>query len=56
MLLVTGGRDGYDNYLDSTELLRPSSNWQVITSARLPRPMTGVRVNTVDNRVILSGE
>ena len=54
MLLVTGGYG--DNWLDSTELLRPGSDWQVITSARLPRPMTGVRVNTVDNRVLLSGE
>ena len=52
--MVTGGYD--DNYLDSTELLRPGSGWQEITSARLPWPMRGVRVNTVDNRVILSGK
>ena len=55
--MVTGG--GYDddnNILDSTELLRPGSGWQVISSARLPRPMFGVRVTTVDNRVILFGE
>ena len=56
--MVTGGV--YDNvlinYLDSTELLRPGSDWQVITSARLPRPMDGVRVTTVDNRVLLSGK
>ena len=52
--MVTGGY-GYD-YLDSTELLRPGSDWQEITSARLPRPMHGVRVNNVDNRVLLSGE
>ena len=42
--------------LDSTELLRPSSDWQEITSARLPRPMYGVRVITVNNRVLLFGE
>ena len=48
-----GGRDSGSNRLDSTELLRPGSGWQVIT-ARLPRPMTGVRVNNVDNRVLLS--
>ena len=55
--MVTGGYiyDG-DNKLDSTELLRPGSDWQEITSARLPRPMSGVRVNNVDNRVLLSGE
>ncbi len=35
--MVTGGHFG-DGYLDSTELLRPGSEWQEIT-ARLPRPM-----------------
>ena len=52
--MVTGGYDG-DTDLDSTELLRPGSGWQEITS-RLPRTLYGVRVMTVDNRVILSGE
>ena len=52
--MVTGGKDR--NYLDSTELLRPGSDWQEITSARLPRPMHGVRVTNVDNRVLLFGE
>ena len=42
--------------LDSTEVLRPGSNWQEITSARLPRPLTGVRVINVNNRVLLFGE
>ena len=51
---MTGGWDG-DNNLDSTEVLRPGSDWQEITSARLPRPMDGVRVITVDNRVLLFG-
>ena len=55
VILVTGGWDG-DNFLDSTEVLRPGSDWQEITSARLPRPMTGVRVIIVDNRVLLFGE
>ena len=39
VLLVTGGWDDGDNRLASTELLRPGSGWQEITSARLPRPM-----------------
>ena len=58
VLLVTGGLDVGDyNRLDSTEVLRPGSEWQEITSARLPRPMDGVRViTTVDNRVLLFGE
>ena len=58
MLLVTGGYNGRNgNLLDTTEFLRPGSDteWQVI-SARLPRPVQGVRVTTVDNRVILFGE
>ena len=53
-IIGMGGHHGVA--LDSTELLRPGSDWQVITSARLPRPLTGVRVTTVDNRVILFGE
>ena len=52
--MVTGGFNGDD--LDSTELLRPGSDWQVITSARLPRPLEGVSVSTVNNRVFLFGE
>ena len=51
---MTGGYNGV-NYLDSTELLRPGSDWQEITS-RLPRPMYAVSVSTVDNRVLLFGE
>ena len=56
VLLVTGGWDGDNSLLDSTEVLRPYSDWQVITSARLPRPMSGVRVSILDNRVLLFGE
>ena len=52
---MTGGGSSY-NRLDSTEVLRPGSEWQEITSARLPRPLTGVRVITVNNRVLLFGE
>merc|ERR1711971_1012685 len=54
VLLVTGGF-GF-GFLDSTEVLRPGSEWQEITSARLPRPLAGVRVITVNNnRVLLFG-
>ena len=53
---MTGGFDNDYNRLDSTEVLSPGSNWEEITSARLPRPMWGVRVSTVDNRVPLFGE
>jgi len=56
VLMVTGGAGSVKglNFFDSTELLRPNSGWHEIT-ARLPRQMSGVRVNTVDNRVLLSG-
>ena len=56
VLLVTGGYNDNDGKLDSTELLRPGSDWQEITSARLPRPLNGVSVITVNNRVLLFGE
>ena len=56
VLLVTGGYDEHINYLDTTEVLRPGSGWQEISSAKLPRPMYGVRLSTVDNRVFLFGE
>ena len=52
--MVMGGIG--DSRLDSTEILRPGSDWQEITTAKLPRPMSGVRVNNVDNRVLLTGE
>ena len=51
--MVTGGLDG--SRLDSTEILRPGSDWQEIT-AKLPRPMFAVRMATVDNRVLLFGK
>ena len=36
--------------VDSTELLRPGPSWQEIASARLCRPMDGMRMDSVDNR------
>ena len=53
---MTGGHGGDNNNLDSTEVLRPGSDWQEITSARLPKPLQGVRVITVNSRVLLFGE
>ena len=56
VLLVTGGYNEDYNILDSTEILRPFSGWQEITTARLPWPLRGARVTTLDNRVLLFGE
>ena len=55
--MVTGGKYDTYNRLDSTEILRPGSDyWHEITF-RLPRPMCALRVMTVeDNRVLLFGE
>ena len=61
MLLVTGGMDFDYNYLASTEVYRPSAGeWREVPGAVLPRPrrggMRGVRVVTLNNRVLLFGE
>ena len=53
---MTGGYDDDYKTLDSTEVLRPGSDWQEITSARLPKQLQGVRVITVNNRALLFGE
>ena len=55
MLLVTGGYDGGNDNLDSTELLVPGSgSWRLATGL-LPRPMSGVRVATVANTMYATG-
>ena len=65
MLLVTGGRNTislynvfaeYDKSLSSTEVYYPSAGeWREVPGA-LPRPMEGVGVVTLNNRVLLFGE
>ena len=51
-LLVTGGWG-----LSSTEVYRPSAGeWREVPGGALPRPMWGVRVVTLNNRVLLFGE
>ena len=54
VLLVTGGAM-FGNILDTTEIFS-DDGWQVISSARLPRPLQGVRMTNVENRVLLFGE
>ena len=56
MLLVTGGQDFNFKYLDSTEVYYPSAGeWREVPGA-LPRPMAGMQVVTLNNRVLLFGE
>ena len=57
MLLVTGGGDSSFEPLASTEVYRHSAGeWREVPGGALPRPMTGVRVATLNNRVLLFGE
>ena len=57
MFLVTGGQDSAKELLDSTEVYYPSAGeWREVSGGALPRPMYGVRVVTLNNRVLLFGE
>ena len=57
MLLVTGGKGGKEPLIASTEVYRPSDGeWREVPGGALPRPMYGVRVVTLNNRVLLFGE
>ena len=57
MLLVTAGYSLGRGYLASTELYRPSvGEWREVPGGALPRPMEGVRVVTLNNKVLLFGE
>ena len=56
MFLVTGGEDSDSQYLASTEVYYPSAGeWREVPGA-LPRPIGGVRVVTLNNKVLLFGE
>ena len=57
VLLVTGGWGPRYEHLASTEVYRPSAGeWREVTGGALPRPLRGVRVVTLNNRVLLFGE
>ena len=56
VLLVTGGYSYGYGTLASTEVYRPSTGeWREVPGGALPRPMNGVRVVTLNNRVLLFG-
>ena len=56
VLLVTGGWGPGDEYLTSTEVYYPSAGkWREVPGA-LPRPMVGLRLVTLNNKVLLFGE
>ena len=54
--MVTGGAFSNSEFLSSTEVYYPSAGvWREVPGA-LPRPMDGVGVVTLNNRVLLFGE
>ena len=61
MFLVTGGY-GYPDltggygYLDSTETFDPLVGSWATSSAKLPRPMYGVRAEIISNRLLIFGK
>ena len=52
-ILVTGGFDGLLGGIDSTEIF--SDNIWSTLDAKLPVPMDGLRVATINNRVLAFG-
>ena len=59
MLLVTGGKNTMFPYepIASTEVYRPSAGeWREVPGGALPRPIRGVRVVTLNNRILLFGK
>ena len=52
--MVTGGHSGSVK-LDSTEIFIDSV-WRIVAAAKLPTPMTGHRIATLNNRVLLFGK
>ena len=57
MFLAPGGYDSSWEYLSSTEVYRPSAGeWREVPGGALPRPMNGMHLVTLNNRVLLFGE
>ena len=52
VLLVTGGWDGSDNRLDSTEILE-DNNWRI--TAPLPSARSSLRAASIDNKILVFG-
>ena len=52
--MVTGGWTGSDN-TDTTETLASDEDMWTTAGARLPRPMSGQRAATIDDRILIFG-
>ena len=55
VLLVTGGVDGADNKLSSTEIYRNKA-WTVLSSAALPSPTYYLSAGNIDNTIFVLGK
>ena len=57
MFLVTGGKYWITDpqYLDSTEIFDPLLGSWTASGAKLPRPMNGLKAETINDRVLLFG-
>ena len=57
VFLVTGGWDSDWKLLASTEVYRlAAGEWREVPGGALPRPMEGMHVVTLSNRVLLFGD
>ena len=54
VLLVTGGYNTNDKYLDTTEVMEPGGTWRL--TAPLPSGRWGLRAASVDNNIFIFGE
>ena len=52
---MTGGVDGADNKLSSTEIYRNKA-WTVLSSAALPSPTLGLSAGNIDNTIFVFGK
>ena len=52
--MVTGGWTGSGN-LDTTETLAGDEDTWTTAGARLPRPMSGLKAATIDDRILIFG-
>ena len=52
--MVTGGKSGTDDRLDSTEIYR-NNVWSVLPSAALPSPSESLSAGKIDHTIFLMG-
>ena len=55
MFLVTGGKDDGGDRLDSTETFDPLVGTWTASRAKLPRPMSGLKAEIINDSLLLFG-